>query len=487
MDQKVRERLEENLAEKVSFDNQILAAYDHDIGEMPALVMSMIDNTPEAVVAAGTVDDVRNTLEAARELGTPVTPRGQASSGYGGAITTRGGIILDMTGMNRVISVDRDNLTVDVEPGVVWNELSRELNKVGMDNCIVPTSAPSSTVGGWFAMGGVGLGSLVYGSIRDVVQEIDVVALDGEVATLSGEEMDLHYQTCGVLGIITRLRLTCRAAEEMRPFAVALPDVAAVQAFSMAACEELIPYAILVHSPGYVGMRKEMGEDEEVPKGSFLVVGAIPVGSADEDAIRRVAGANGGEVLSDEIASHSWNDRFYPMRIKKLGPSILVGEFYLPLDNFSSVVEEIQADLQRDLMGIEAFLLKGGQVAVLVYILDDAGSFLYQFRMAKALRPVRVAERGGGSLYTAGLWFASRSREILGGEKYDAVTRRKKSVDPKGLLNPGKIVPPRVKFLPLMDVSTLVDLSSRLGSSLAKLLVFRRSNRERVESQKNGK
>lgn len=482
MDQKARARLEENLAEKVSFDDQILASYDHDVGEMPALVMSMVDNMPEAVVAAGTVDDVRNTLKAAREFGMPVTPRGQASSGYGGAIPTRGGIVLDMVGMNRVISVDRDNLTVDVEPGVVWDELTRELNKVGMDNCIVPTSAPSSTVGGWFAMGGVGLGSLVYGSIRDVVQEIDVVALDGEVATLSGEEMDLHYQTCGVLGVVTRLRLTCRAAEEMHPFAVAFPDAAAVQAFSRAACEELNPYAISIHSPGYVVMRKEMGKDEEVPEGSFMVVCAVPVGSADEDAVKKVAGAHGGEVLSDEIARHSWNDRFYPMRIKKLGPSVLVGEFYLPLDSFSRVVEEIQADLQRDLQGMEVVVLKGGQVVVLVYILDDASNLLYQFRMAKALRPVRAAQRGGGSLYTAGLWFASRSREILGREKYDAVIHRKKIVDPKGLLNPGKIVPPRVRFLPLIDVSTLVDLSSKLASPLAKLLVYRRPYRKKVEN-----
>jgi FAD/FMN-containing dehydrogenase len=482
MNQKARERLEKSLGEKVSFDAQILAGYDHDIGEMPALVMSMVDNTPEAVVAAGTVDDVRNTLTAARESEVPVTPRGQASSGYGGAIPTRGGIVLDLTGMNRIISMDKDNLTVDVEPGAVWDELSRELNKVGMDNCIVPTSAPSSTVGGWFAMGGVGLGSLVYGSIRDVVQEIDVVALDGEVSTLSGEEMDLHYQTCGILGVVTRLRLTCRAAEEMRPFAVAFPDAAAVQAFSQAVCEELTPYAISIHSPGYVGMKKEMGEDEAVPGDSFLVISAIPVGSADEDALRRVAVAHGGEVLADEIARHSWNHRFYPMRIKKLGPSVLVGEFYLPLDSLSSVVDEIQTDLQRDLLGMEIFVLKGGQVAVLVYILDNAGSFLYQFRMAKALRPVRVAERGGGSLYTAGLWFASRSREILGSKKYDTVIRRKKVVDPNGLLNPGKIVPPRVRFLPLFDVSTMVDLSSRLASPLAKLIIYKRPHRERVES-----
>jgi FAD/FMN-containing dehydrogenase len=482
MDQRARELLEKKLTEKISFDSEILSTYDHDIAEIPPLVMNLIDNVPEAVVIARSVEDVGETLAIAGKFRIPVTPRGQASSGYGGSIPTRRGILLDLAEMTRIIGVDEENLLVDVEPGVVWKELSHELNKVGLDNCIVPTSAPSSTVGGWFAMGGVGLGSLLYGSIQDVVLEIDVVGLDGRVRTLAGEDLALHYQACGILGVITRLRLQCRKAEEMRPQAVALPDAGAVEGFAMAARDELRPYTIILHSPGYVRMRKDMDEEESVPENSFLAIVVLSEGSANGARLAEIAARNKGVILDEAVAKHSWNDRFYPMRIKKLGPSVLVSEFYLPVDNFREVWKGIEDDLSRELLGLEALIIHDGKMAVLVYILDNANRFLYQLRMAKALRPIRVAERYGGSIYTAGLWFASSSRRIFGQEKYSALMGEKRRIDPAGLLNPGKIIAPRMKFLPFVNVSSLIDLASRITSPLSKALVYKRSSRERMDN-----
>ncbi len=482
MDQRARELLEKKLMEKVSFDSEILSAYDHDIAEMPSLVMSLIDNVPEAVVIARSAEDVRETLVTAGKFRIPVTPRGQASSGYGGAIPTRKGILLDLAEMTRIICVDEENQTVDVEPGVVWKQLSHELHKIGLDNCIVPTSAPSSTVGGWFAMGGVGLGSLLYGSILDVVLEIDVVGLDGQLKTLSGEDLAQHYQTCGILGVITRLRLQCRKAEDMRPHAVALPDADAVEGFAMATCDELRPYTVILHSPGYVRMRKDMGEEELVPEDSFLAIVVFSGGSANGARLTEIAARHEGVILDEAVAKHLWEDRFYPMRIKKLGPSLLVSEFYLRVENFRKVWKEIEEDLSKELLGMEALIVHDKKMAVLVYMLDDANRFLYQLRMAKALRPIRIAERYGGSIYTAGLWFASSSRRIFGEEKYNALMEEKRRIDPAGLLNPGKIISPKMKFLPFVNVSSLIDLSSRIVSPLSKALVFKRSSGERMDN-----
>ncbi len=482
MDKRACELLEKKLAEKVSFDAEILATYDHDIGEIPSLVMSLIDNVPEAVVIARSAQDVKETLAVAGEFRIPVTPRGQASSGYGGAIPTRMGILLDLVEMNRIIKVDKGDMTVDVEPGVIWKQLSHELNKVGLDNCIVPTSAPSSTVGGWFAMGGVGLGSLQYGSIRDVVLAIDVIGLDGQLRTFSGDDLVLHYQACGILGVITRLRLRCRKLEEQRPYAIALPDADAVEGFVMAVCDDLHPYTVILHSPGYVEMKKDMGEEESVPKGSFLAIVVLSGSGVDESALTNITSRFSGVILDEAVAKHSWDDRFYPMRIKKLGPSVLVSEFFLPAENFRKTWKGIEDDLSRELLGMEAVVIHEGRMAVLVYILDDANRFLYQLRMAKALRPIRVAERYGGSVYTAGLWFASSSRKIFGQEKLDALLREKRRTDPGGLLNPGKIFSPKVKLLPFVKVGSLIDLASSITSPLSKALVYRRSARERMDN-----
>jgi len=150
-----REDFDRGLGDAVTFDLQILRSYDHDLGEMPRALMALIEHLPQVVVAARTVADVTEALVLALKHHIPVTPRGQATSGYGGAVPCRGGMVLDLSNLNKVIAVDSEKATVDVEPGVVWQELSRTLAAHGLDNRVCPTSAPSSTVGGWFASAGV--------------------------------------------------------------------------------------------------------------------------------------------------------------------------------------------------------------------------------------------------------------------------------------------------------------------------------------------
>lgn len=483
MNEIAQERLKVALGDSVSFDTQICTAYDHDLGEIPGLLMAQIDSVPRAVAVPRSVEDVARTLVIAGQTGIPVTPRGQASSGFGGAIPTRGGIVLDLSQMNRVIGVNAQSMTVDVEPGVVWKDLSFELNRHGMDNCICPTSAPSATVGGWFSMGGVGIGSLRFGSIADVVQEIDVVGLDGQPRTYSGQAMNPFYQTCGTLGIITRLCLKCRQAEVMRPFAVLLSDAGAVQQFLKVATQNLKPDTIMLHSDGYAAMRKAAGGGHSIPRGHFLAIVAIPEKDADDARIAALVKGVRGELLPDELAREEWEDRFYPMRIKKVGPTVLVSEFYLPQEHFAAVCEKVATDLKRDLVGMEALAVGDGKLAILLYLPDCSRNLLYPVRMAKAVRPLRIAQRYEGRPYTAGLWFAAESKEVLGEQKYRNYLAVKKNLDPKGLLNPGKIVAPRMRWMPWMSLGTAVQLGSALASPLARFLSYRS---HKLDSLSNG-
>jgi len=249
------QELREALGAAVSFDPQIRRAYDHDLAEMPALLMAMIQPVPEVVVAARSVREVALALAIAGRHGIPVTPRAQATSGYGGAVPCKGGMVLDVSGLNRVLAIHVEEATVDVEPGVVWEALSRTLAKAGLDNRVCPTSAPASTVGGWFAMGGVGIGSLRHGSIRDNVLEIDVAGLDGRVTTYAGAQLEPFHQACGTLGVITRLRLACRQAEVMRPIALWLPSAEQAAQCLARAESELPVYSACLQSSGYCAMR----------------------------------------------------------------------------------------------------------------------------------------------------------------------------------------------------------------------------------------
>jgi FAD/FMN-containing dehydrogenase len=467
--------LEDAFGEAVSFDPQILRSYDHDLGEMPWLLTRMVRHTPAAVVVARSAEDAATALRVAGKYGVPVTPRAQASSGYGGSMPSRGGLMLDLSGFNRVLRIDVERQTADVEPGVVWEELSRELRKKGLDTRLCPTSAPSSTAGGWFAMGGVGIGSLEYGAFFENVLEIDVISPDGRSHTLSGEDMAPFYQTCGALGIITRLRLACRAAEPMTPVAVRLPSAAAAVSFVELARSRLCAYSAAIQCAKYCAMRAGAeGHAPDIDEG-FLAVLAVPEKRMDHDEAARFAAAVRGRLLPEEVAGAEWNGRYYPMRIKKQGPSLLVGEFFIPAAGFAATYEDLQKALPDDAFGIEAFAVRDGRFAVLVYLLDDAKSPLYPVRMIKAMIPLRVAERHGGSAYATGMWFSALAGSVYGPEKLRRVTLMKKSTDPRNILNPGKIGGPRLPFLPFINLSRCILLASSLAAPLAVRLTYKKA------------
>ena len=464
-----QEAVRQAFGEAATFDPEIMRSYDHDLGEMPRPLMALIAHRPHTVVVPRTAADVAQALALAERYDVPVTPRGQASSGYGGAMPCQGGMVLDLCALNRVLAVDPAAGTVDVEPGVVWEELSRALAGHGLDNRVCPTSAPSSTVGGWFAMGGVGIGSLRHGDIRDNVLEIDVAGLDGTICTHAGIEMDAFHQTCGALGVITRLRLVCRPAEALTPLAVGLPDAASAVRF----LELLEPwpaaYSASLLSAGYCAMRAA-AEGHAPAALSGYVVSLAAAGPGDHAAeAARLAARCGGELLDAATGQAEWDGRYYPMRIRRVGPSALVGEFYVPLAGFAPAMAALSERLRRDALGVEAFAVRGGRLAVLVYLLDDADSLLYPLRMAKAMVPLILSRRYGGAPYATGMWFSALAEAVFGRDKLARVRRLKTERDPRELLNPGNLGGPWLPLLPCLSLSRLIVWATACIGPLAAL------------------
>jgi FAD/FMN-containing dehydrogenase len=261
----------------------------------------------------------------------------------------------------------------------------------------------------------------------------------------------------------------------MRPYAVFLPKAGDVPEFLDKAGKRFRIYSASVLSSGYAGMCAEVDGHKPPISSGFLVSLAVAESEANDAKVKEVAEAQGGLLLAPEVAASEWDRRFYPMRIKKIGPSVLVAEFYIPQQRFEACWESLKAKLPRDVLGLEAFAVRGGSMAVLVYVLDNAGDLLYPLRMGKAMIPLRIAQRLGGSIYTPGMWFATCSRKFFGHAKYDAVMRFKKRVDPNGLLNPGKIRGPGLPFLPMVNLSSLIFYGTALIESLSSRLPYKRS------------
>ena len=162
--------LESTFGDRVNFHKLERKLYGHDVGVMPSLAKPLVGNTvPAAVVQPCNEEELVVLARWANENRVPITPRGKASSGYGGVLPIQNGVVVDFFRMKNIVKIDSDNLTVTIQPGIVWEQLDRELKKRKLTLRLYPTSYPASTAGGWLAQGGAGIGSYEYGWFRDNV------------------------------------------------------------------------------------------------------------------------------------------------------------------------------------------------------------------------------------------------------------------------------------------------------------------------------
>jgi len=168
---------------------------------------------PAAVVRPHTAEEVSKILRLANEYRIPVTPRGSGTSLTGGAVPVEGGIVLDMTRMNRILEISVVNRIAVVEPGVLHAELEEELAKYGLFWPPDPASSAACTIGGVIAESAGGLRGARYGTTREWVLGLEVVLPTGEIIrtgartlkSVTGYDLThLFIGSEGTLGVITK-------------------------------------------------------------------------------------------------------------------------------------------------------------------------------------------------------------------------------------------------------------------------------------------
>ncbi len=179
------------------------------------------------VVRPAGAEEVAAVLRVCNESGTPVTVAAGRSGVCGGSIPLHGGVVLDLTGMAGIVSVDGSSMIVDALAGTFGDVLEDELRaRHGATVGHWPQSMALSTVGGWLACRGAGQLSTRYGKIEDMVVGLDVVLADGSRISTGGAPRaavgpdlnQLFVGSEGTLGVITaaRLRLHPEPGSERR-------------------------------------------------------------------------------------------------------------------------------------------------------------------------------------------------------------------------------------------------------------------------------
>ncbi|MEO3863614.1 FAD-binding oxidoreductase [Acrocarpospora sp. B8E8] len=141
---------------------------------------------PIAVVRPGSATEVSRILAWANERSIPVVPRGAGSSLAAGAVPVQGGIVLALTRMNRILSIDQVDLVAVVEPGVTTQALAAAAREHGLHYPPDPGSRRVSTLGGNVATNAGGLHGLKYGNTGGYVLGVQAVLADGQIIRAGG-------------------------------------------------------------------------------------------------------------------------------------------------------------------------------------------------------------------------------------------------------------------------------------------------------------
>ena len=137
--------------------------------------------TPDALVRVRSADEIVSVLRIAAAFEVPVTPRGGGTGKAGGAVPAFGGMVLDTSKMNRILGVDRENLTAWVEPGVVTGVFQDEMDKLGLFYPPDPNSLETCCLGGNAAHNAGGPRAYKYGVTRNFVMGMETVLMGGEI------------------------------------------------------------------------------------------------------------------------------------------------------------------------------------------------------------------------------------------------------------------------------------------------------------------
>ncbi len=171
---------------------------------------------PDAVVFPQDTAQISEIMKYASEHRIPVTPRGGGTNVSGGSIPIRGGIVMVMTRMDRILEINKNNLHAVVEPGVILQDFNNELAKQGLFFPPDPQSFAGCTMGGVIAENSGGPSCLKYGVTRQYVLGLEVVLADGRIMKVGGltpknrtgyELLMLFTGSEGTLGIITKINL----------------------------------------------------------------------------------------------------------------------------------------------------------------------------------------------------------------------------------------------------------------------------------------
>jgi glycolate oxidase len=438
------------------FSDQLidLVSYSYDASDH--------NHRPEAAVWPLNTDQVSKIMRLAHENGLPVIPRGAGTGLAGGAVPIRGGLVLDLCRMNKIIAVRIVDRSVVVQPGVVYADLENAIAPYGFFFPPDPASGKACTLGGNVATNAGGIRGAKYGVTRDYVLGLEVVLPDGRVMhtgtacmkSSSGYDLTrLFVGSEGTLGVITEIILKISPKPQSHKTALGMfPSLRdAGQAVSDIMHSGIIPSVLEIMDANSIRVLREIASFP-LPDAAAVILTETDGYTAEETEyqmarILEVFRKNGvteiQEAASAEEAEKLW----------KLRKSVGSAAAKLRTNNISEDVAIPISRLPELLAGISAIVAKHGLPFVIFGHAGDGNihpRIMYDRSNAEERQKVlSVAEEifrlscslGGTLTGEHGVGIAKAPFMALEHDRaaMELMRSLKKLIDPRNILNPGKM------------------------------------------------
>jgi FAD/FMN-containing dehydrogenase len=368
----------------------------------------------------------------------PLTVRGGGTGNYGQAVPLEGGVVLEMTALDRILSLEDGMLTV--EPGRKLIDIDADTRPQGWELRMHPSTKRTATIGGFIGGGSGGAGSITWGGLRDAgnVVSARVVSCETEprIVTLTGDAVSGVNHAYGTTGIITALTVAMAPVQPWVDLVAAFDDFDAAARFCLTLGEadgiaKKLVTAVAAPLPEYF-----RGLDS--PPGAHLALAIVARHglTAWDDLLRRHGGRETLRVASDDttdgrapIYEYTWNHTTLHALRRDKGVTYLQSLF--PADRQLELVAAMRAEFPDELMMHLEFIRVGGRVTC-------SGLPVVRFTTAERMDEIVAFHERNGVLIANPHHFtledgAGHKRV---GEDQPAL---KADMDPFALLNPGKM------------------------------------------------
>ncbi|EPU6891897.1 FAD-binding oxidoreductase [Raoultella ornithinolytica] len=445
---------------QVLSDRETLQASSHDTWPLSTKLRRLGCHDYQADVVVKVTDEkqIQQILALATANDTPVTPRALASSVTGQPLPTRGGIVLDVTGMTQHREINITNLTVEVSAGYNGGQLEDELQQMGWTLGHSPQSLYQSTVGGWLSTLATGQFSSYYGGIEELVTAYTVILATGEKlrlkasprAAMGPDLRQLFIGAEGTLGIVTSVQLKIFPLPQTRLYdSLELPSIdAGLEIMREQAMAGLRPFLLRLYDTNEA--RHAMQNPLQDKPVMFLgTQGVDAVTHAEMDAFMAIVHRHGGKSIGSEGVLKWMERRFDFSTVEKLldshggfAETIEIAHTWDGISGLYHALHEMLTPLADEVLSHFSHVYPQGTSMYMILLGRESSDREAVEKLRTIWREtMRVCLEHHAELshhHGGGLVRSPYARESLG-SAHLLLRRVKQALDPNGTLNPGKL------------------------------------------------